>query len=281
MRLNFIPKNKYGVLIQDKPKSEYDEIAEQVRRLGYAILDSGYSKRRLRKISEIFNATSTAYLRKFKIRRLAQMGEHNAIRAPLVHGGSMFINLATNPRLLAVLKRLIPGKYILNQQNGVINPPRESYSQGAWHRDLPYQHFVCSSPIAVNALFCVDAFTEDNGSTFVLPASHRSENFPSDSFVRRNALQITANAGQYIVLDCMLFHGGGFNDTATPRRAVNHVFTIPFFKQQIALPNIMDQSALTAEQREIFGMNCHEPASVEEFLSHRAIQSKKSRGRRG
>ncbi|WP_457831307.1 phytanoyl-CoA dioxygenase family protein, partial [Staphylococcus aureus] len=80
----------------------------------------------------------------------------------------------------------------------------------AWPRDLPYQHYVSSTPLAVNALFCVDDFTLDNGSTFVIPATHKEINYPSESFVERNAVQVTAKAGQYILLDCMLFHSGGF-----------------------------------------------------------------------
>ncbi|MFX5510311.1 hypothetical protein ABTD49_20870, partial [Acinetobacter baumannii] len=81
---------------------------------------------------------------------------YQTIRAPLVHGSAVFRRLATNPVLMEVLQKLIVGKFILNQQNGVINPPGATYNQGAWHRDLPYQHYVSSTPLAVNALFCVD-----------------------------------------------------------------------------------------------------------------------------
>ena len=38
-----IPAANYGVLLKDSPVSEQDEIAEQVKRLGYAVLDSGFA----------------------------------------------------------------------------------------------------------------------------------------------------------------------------------------------------------------------------------------------
>ncbi len=95
------------------------------------------------------------------------------MRALLTHGGAVFLRLATHPKLAEVLGKLIAGKYVLNQQNGVVNPPGESYNQASWHRDLPHQHFVSSSPLAVNALFCLDDFVAANGATFVLPASHK------------------------------------------------------------------------------------------------------------
>ena len=111
---------------------------------------------------------------------LGAIDEHNTIRLPLAYE-PMFLELATNEKILDICARLIPGYVVLNQQNGVINPPHAArYNQGAWHRDLPYQHFISSRPLAINALFCLDPFTIENGATRVLPASHRQEAFPSD-----------------------------------------------------------------------------------------------------
>jgi ectoine hydroxylase-related dioxygenase (phytanoyl-CoA dioxygenase family) len=120
---------------------------------------------------------------------------------------------ARNPVILEICKRSISGDQILSQQNGVINPPAKTYNQGAWHRDLPYQHVVFSRPMAINALFCLDPFTAENGATMVLPATHKQEEFPSDRFVDGSTVQVCAPAGSDIVLDCMLCHSG-----AEPRR---------------------------------------------------------------
>ncbi len=266
---NRIPVESYGVLSQDNPASVLDEVAEQIRRIGYAVLDSGYTKDELTQLSEAFNQTRTDYMQKYGEARLRSAKELHMVRALLTHGNPTFIRLATNQNLLNILGKLIIGKFILNQQNGVINPPGEIYNQGAWHRDLPYQHYVSNTPLAVNALFCIDDFTKENGSTFVLPASHRAINFPSTSYIQRNALQVEARAGQYILLDCMLFHSGGFNRTNLERRAVNHVFTIPYFKQQIKLPELMQNAILEPIQKEIFGFNNQEPISIDQYLNAR------------
>lgn len=266
---NPIPVGSYGVLVQDNPASELDEVAEQVRRIGYAILDSGYAADKLSEVSEAFNMTRADYVQKYGEARLRSANEFHTIRALLTHGGTVFICLATNRNLLSVLNRLIVGKFILNQQNGVINPPEGNYNQGVWHRDLPYQHFVCNTPLAVNALFCVDDFTLENGSTFVIPASHKSVNCPSQSYIQRNALQVCARAGQYILLDCMVFHSGGFNRSDKERRAINHVYTIPQFKQQIQLPELMKHADLNPTQKELFGFNFQEPISIDHYLNKR------------
>jgi len=260
-----VPEATYGILQQDYFSCELEEVAEQVRRLGYAILDSGYTLEQLQEISEKFNRVREQYLQDWGESRLKRLNEIYTIRALLTQGDG-FLQLAMNPNLMAVLDKLIVGTFILNQQNGIINPPGETYNQAAWHRDLPYQHFVSSTPLALNALFCLDDFNFENGSTFVLPASHKAKAFPSDSYLQRNALQVKAKAGQFILLDCMLFHSGGFNRTAKERRAINHVYTIPYFKQQINLPENMRVENLSSEARALLGFNVQVPNSIESYL---------------
>lgn len=261
-----VPCTSYGVLLRDTANSDLDEIAEQVRRLGYAILDSGFQPEELRQISDAFDRTRADYIAAWGESRLREIDEFHTVRAPLALGDSAFVRLATNRSLLGTLNRLILGKYILNQQNGIVNPPGQTYNQGLWHRDLPYQHFTSSSPLAINALFCVDDFTCENGSTFVLPATHKSVSYPTDSYVKRNAVQVEAKAGQYILLDCMLFHSGGFNHSEKERRAVNNVYTIPYFKQQIKLPEVMRSATLTPEEKDLFGFRYQESVSIDQYL---------------
>jgi len=268
-KLNNVPSASYGILQQNLSDSATEVTAEQVRNLGYAILDSGYTEHELQSISEEFDRTHKNYVKMYGETKLRSINELNTIRSPLAHGGDAFLKLALNENLFSVLKKLILGKFILNQQNGIINPPQETYNQGAWHRDLPYQHFVSTKPLAINALFCVDDFTLENGATFVLPASHKSEAFPSANYVQRNGIQIEAKAGSFILLDCMVFHAGGFNKTQSVRRAVNHIFNIPYFKQQINIPINMKGINLSVEEKDILGFNQAEPISVTDYLATR------------
>ncbi len=181
-----------------------------------------------------------------------------------------FIKIATNKFVLEVVNFIINGKFILNQQNGLFNPPNNlKYEQAAWHRDLPYQHFVSSRPLAISALFVLDEFTLENGATYVVPRSHMEENFPSREYVEKNAIQITAKPGQFILMDCMCYHSSGSNFTDKPRRAINHVYTIPFFKQQIKLNKILKNFKLTKAEKELFGFSFEEPISIKNYLNNR------------
>lgn len=263
------PDKAYGVIQQDATSSDIEEAVEQVRRLGYAILDSGYGPEELDEISKAFTAAQARYVREWGEDRLKALDEFHTIRALLTQRHAVFRRLAMNRHLIAALQRLIVGKFVLNQQNGIINPPGETYNQAAWHRDLPYQHFVSSTPLAINALYCVDDFTRENGATFVLPASHKAPAFPTQQYIERNAVQVEARAGQYLLLDCMMFHSGGRNESTRTRRAVNHVYSIPYFKQQINLPHNLEDEDLSEEERSILGFLYQEPASVEAYLASR------------
>lgn len=261
--------NSYGILKQKKASTAVDIAVEQVRTIGYAVLDSGYSKQELINISNDYNAVHREHLEKWGASELKNINEHNTVRLPLSYSYKSFLNLACNDNIIAAVSQLIRGTFLLNQQNCVSNPPSEDYNQSAWHRDLPYQHYTSSTPLAINALFCVDDFTCDNGASFVLPATHKSIDFPSDEYIERNKSQIEAKSGSILLLDCMLFHRGGFNSTKQVRRAINHVYTIPYMKQQINIPANIERDGLTQKQEELLGFPFNEPQSVADYFSSR------------
>jgi ectoine hydroxylase-related dioxygenase (phytanoyl-CoA dioxygenase family) len=268
MKSRDLPLTAYGVL-DGFHKPSTAPAVEQLRIVGYAVIDSGYTPSEITDIRERFTHTSANYIEMHGQQKLESLNEIDTVRALLAQGDETFLEVAMNRELLSIAEELIVGKFILNQQNGIINPPRKQYSQSFWHRDLPYQHFVSSRPLALNALYCIDDFTCENGGTFVLPASHKIEHFPSVEYVRRNAIQIEAKAGSFIILDCMLFHCGGFNNTTIPRRAINHLLTVPYIKQQINLSIAMSKAQLNAEQKAFLGFDYQIPESVNDFLVSR------------
>ncbi len=257
----------YGVSEQSQPTDVVSYAAEEIARVGFAVVQSEYSSERIDEIKAIFDSTHRKYLSIYNQERLSKIDEANGIRLPLALE-PRFVEIAANSRVLRLVEALLRNKFILNQQNGVINPANSArYNQGAWHRDLPYQHFVSSRPLAINALYCVDDFTAENGATFVIPGSHKQEAFPSAEYIERHALQITAAAGSFIVLDCMLFHCGGVNRTAISRRAVNHVYTTAFIRQQIDIPEVLGPVPPYPELSELLGYRYRLPRSVAEFLA--------------
>lgn len=264
--------NYYGVLeLHDNNNDEILRAAEEISNLGYSVIDSGYTATEVEEIGKVFEIVHSKYVNKYGNAFLSERDELNGVRLPLMFD-TLFLDLALNSVITSLVQHLIKGKFYLNQQNAIINPPGKRYNQDAFHRDLPYQHFISSRPLAINALFCVDEFNQFNGATNVIPCSQKSEKYPSDEYVKKHSTLVEAPAGSFIILDCMLFHKGSFNTTDKPRRAVNHVYTIPYLKQQINIPNTLGHvSTLNNTQRELLGYDYQVATNIDEYLKSRSI----------
>ena len=258
--------DKYGVRDQTSISDEIDLYAEELTRNGYTIVPSGFSQIAIQNIGNAFETHRHSYFRKFGFEYLETLNEQHTLRAPFMQGNKIFLDVAFHPQLLDLVSRMIQGEFYLNQQNGVINPGGAPYSQGRWHRDLPYQHWVNSRPLAINALYCIDDFTSDNGATLVIPGSHKFAEFPSDAFAEKHAIQVSAKAGDFIVLDCMTYHSGAHNSTYRDRRGLNHVYSIPLLAPQISTVESVDQLDLTPEQLKLLGLRYRVPRSVEDYF---------------
>jgi Phytanoyl-CoA dioxygenase (PhyH) len=87
------------------------------------------------------------------------------------------------------------------------------------HRDLIYRHFTSSRPLAASVLFCLDEFSDETGGTRILPGTQKVEVFPSEEFLKA--------------------HRSRHNKSGHVRRGLNHVYGLPFLKQQINIPDML------------------------------------------
>lgn len=125
----------YGVLLQILPGSVLDQVAEQVKNVGHAIVNSGLTVAELKTLSDELDHTRERYIQMHGEARLHSHNELHTVHSALTQGGESFLKLALNENLLAVLKKLISPTFILNQQNSIISPTQETYNQSAWHMD--------------------------------------------------------------------------------------------------------------------------------------------------
>src|SRR3954464_7029373 len=156
-------------------KDEDDFAAEEIRQIGYTVIPSGYSADELQLIREKLDTIYAAQIEELGgAANLKAINDANVARCTVEYD-DYFVKLAAHPRLLAIGRRLMSAPFILMSQNGIINRPDDEHYQVTWHRDLNYQHFVSSRPLAMSALYCIDEFSDVTGATAVIPASHNSE----------------------------------------------------------------------------------------------------------
>jgi hypothetical protein len=264
-------KTQYGIAEAGRGTDPLDVHVEEIRLNGFTVVPHAFVGEQAQEWRDRIDAVIAAECEAGGGQAaMEELGEGNTARAPL-HRDARFLALAQHPVVLAICDRLLDGYFILNQQNAVVNPPvGQHFHQTAYHRDLPYQHFVSSRPIAISALYCADAFEEDNGATLMLAGSHRQEGFPSDAVVSRWERPILAPAGAFLVFDSMLFHRAGINRSTRARRAVNHVYSRAFLKQQIVLPRLLgDDFTRDAATRRLLGYDSDPPESVEAWMASR------------
>jgi ectoine hydroxylase-related dioxygenase (phytanoyl-CoA dioxygenase family) len=229
----------YGVRETTAPHTETERHAEEVRLTGFTVVrqlvDEEFLHLARKRLDQVYAKQAEEFGGEDRLRLI---GEANTARCVLAHD-DFFIKPALHSRILTLMTALLGDYFVLQQQNGVINPPTGDNHQSSWHRDLPYQHFVSSRPLAISVLWCLDEFNKETGGTWMLPASHKTERAPSEDYVAAHAVPVVANAGDVLAFDSMLFHRAGNNKSGRLRRGLNHVYALPFLKQQISFPKTL------------------------------------------
>jgi len=260
----------YGVTERTLNKSELLNCKEELLLRGYTLIKSGISDKDLDKIESTVLECKDLYLKKYKYNFLKSIDEHNTVRAPFLLD-PIFLEICFNKYLLKFISSVMGKNFILNQQNVIINPSEQKYNQIFWHRDLPYQHFTSSRPLAINAIFCLNDFTIKNGCTKVIPGSHLFECFPSENYINSSQKNIESTRGNFLVLDSMVYHTGSLNNSKLDRIGINNVFSIPFIKRQIETKTEdFDYDLLALKKYPIDKLiNFMIPQSVTEFFNER------------
>lgn len=259
----------YGVTSQNKISTLEELHIEDIQLKGFSIMRNVLNneelelyRNKLDKLNEIQKKETGEDL-------LIKLNENNTVRLPLFYDND-FINLISKNEILTVIKRLVGDFVILHLQNGIINYPSIEHHQSSWHRDLPYQDFTISRPIAVSVLYCIDDFNVNTGGTLVLPFSHKINHLPSKEFIENNELTVNAKAGDVIIFDSMLYHRAGFNISGKIRRGINNIYTIPLIKQQINIPSALGGKFEDDEKlSSLLGYTCQTPDNVSEYRKQR------------
>ncbi len=228
----------YGHLTVAESKQDWlSRALEDIEVLGYTVLPGLLDEAELETARERVDALYVRQEKAYGAERLAAIGDSWTARAPLLYD-DYFLRFATHPSVLQLVTALLGEYFILNLQNAILNNS-QGQPQTAWHRDLPYQEWVPSRPVAINVLYALDDFTAASGGTLLLPFSHRLENLPSWDFFERHQLVAEAPAGSALVFNSWLVHRAGDNVSGRPRRAMNHLYTSPIIKQQYDFPKAL------------------------------------------
>ena len=226
---------------------------------GYVKLDGYIAPERRRRladrIAELFAAEGAAAGAEFRqepgARRLAN----------LVDKGDVFVECVIDPGVREHVGHVLGPRFKLSSLNARSANPHGEDAQPL-HVDagaLPDErgYWVC------NTVWMLDDFTAENGALRVVPGSHCWERRPQDALADPQAphpdeVLVTGRAGDLVVMNSHLWHGGTANRTDRARLAM-HAFYCrwdkPQQQYQKALLRPETQAALPAAARLVLALD--------------------------
>jgi hypothetical protein len=162
------------------------------------------------------------------------------------------LEVSWHPRSLALAGAVLGGDCVLAALNGFTPTPRGRAQR--LHQDQPA--VAPSLTVQLHVVCVLDAFTEENGATRVVPGSHRWPALPPDDTAEQRAVPIVAEVGSVVGYDAALWHASGANRTSLPRRALHAYYTRPWVVPHWDVPASLPAevaASLTEEQRRVLG----------------------------
>ena len=205
-----------------------------------------------RRIDELFDQEGEQSGSEFKqepgARRLAN----------LVNKGRVFEEVIVTDRVLEAVEAVLGPRFKLSSLNARSTNPHSDADQplhadsGAIADEQGYS--VC------NSVWLLDDFTPENGATRMVPGSHRWRRLPEPDFYAPHPAQqlVLGKAGDVVVMNAHMWHGGTANHTPARRRAMHVYYTRwdqPQQQYQKRLLSAEVQARLSRQARRILALD--------------------------
>ena len=230
---------------------------------GYTLLPNVLTENECKLISNKLDEISQLEIKEFGEDYLKQNYEWGTLRA-LISRDNYFEKTIVNNLAYDLVSLILGDTSILYLQNGIIIFPDSDHRQARFHRDFD-KKFTTNFPLSINCFWIIDDFDESTGGTWVVPKTHETP-WPKEKFLSDNAIQIKAHKGSVLVFDSRLIHKGGKNISDKPRRAINHQYVLPFIKQQIDFPSLLNgKYNINSKIAQVLGFWSVPPKTVDQF----------------
>ena len=153
----------------------------------------------------------------------------------LVARGKVFEEIAADPRLLAILDAFLKPNRLLSACHAINIMPGETAQ--SLHSDDGFYLWPRPRPaLGVSVIGAIDAFTEENGGTVMVPGSHLWGPDELEAFrkapTRAERLPLEMPAGAIAVFPGTFVHGAGANRSKAPRLAYTYQYCEPWLRPQ-------------------------------------------------
>lgn len=245
--------------------SDFSQMLKELDDRGWTRVEAVYPAELLDAIKDEIEAAWPVYKR---IQQENGVGDEsrNASHHSILLCPSMLKLLDPNP-IHDFLECYFGGRYILNTMGAsVIRPDNEYVYTQKIHRDL--RSFSGDYRLAVNTLVMLDDSTEDNGATWMLSGSHKTDPKPDEDYFFAHAERALGRKGDVLIFDANIWHSAGVNSTDRSRTIITPIYSRPFVKQALDYPRAFGMNfkdRISPQLAQILGYNALVPTSLEEF----------------
>lgn len=180
-------------------------------------------------------------------------------RLRLVSRGDIFMELGCHDLIHQVASTMLGEGYVLGGLSAHAIP-KDAPPQGV-HVDYPYSVMAepfPETPMQLQAIWTLDAFTAENGPTRVLRASQKTRRRPDLHEFYAHSTPILCPAGSLILSHGGLWHDSSTNRTDETRIAILGNYT-PFWVRSVeGFPETIKAPDFTPAQRKLLGYNIRE-----------------------
>lgn len=204
----------------------------------------------------------------------------NRVYALLAKAPDVFAPMAMHPLAMAFVERELGTSCLLSAMLAINLHPGESVQD--WHIDDNHINIpLPRQPFGVSTFWAIDAMTDDNGATEIIPGSHKwtqaqfdevggidqdaimdasGRDMNIDPKPRADAIKATMPAGSLMVAKSTLMHRGGANKSDAPRLIVTPQYCTGWSRQLENMVLTMSKSeaaALPRRVQELMGYSIH------------------------
>lgn len=181
--------------------------------------------------------------------------------------GGAFLEVFDNDKLMTPVNWVLGDNSIIYSYTSSSMPPHKVNDSSHVHVDCPIylEDFI----LRMGVLIPLNDFTNDNGATYYLPGSHKSEEKPSDEYFYANAKRLNIKPGSAWIFNTRLWHAGGENKTDEWRHALTINLCRPWMKQYIDTPRLIENEGLkglSENAKQKLGFYSQPPTSYEDYF---------------
>lgn len=251
--------------------SDTKTLLKQLAEDGYAVIPDFLTAQQLARVNALYDEM----LGSFQGRNNFE-GERTERIYTLVARDPLFAEIAADERIMALCDALMMPNYLLTASQAIVINPGETPQP--WHTDDSFYPIPRPRPmISLSTVVAVDAFTQENGGTQMVPGSHLWDDKKVSGYyvggdleadtalidrLADQAVPLTMPAGGCVVFAGTLLHRGGPNQGDTPRRAFSNQYCQPWARTQenfyLAIPP--DEIAkMPPKVQSLLGYSIHPP----------------------